>query len=252
MAGHSKWSQIKRKKAAEDSKRGKLFGRLIREITVAAREGGGEPDGNPWLRTAIENAKAANMPKDNIEKAILRGTGELPGASFEEVTYEAYGPGGVAILVHAVTDNTNRTVAAVRHVLERYGGSMGSSGSVAWNFDRVGQLLVDANRYDEETALEAALNAGADDMESEGESYVVTTSPSEFHAVQEALRGGGIEIAEARLVMNPKTTVRVEGRDAEKLIALLEALEDQDDVQHVYSNLDIDEALLAELAGAGQ
>ncbi len=252
MAGHSKWSQIKRKKAAEDSKRGKLFGRLIREITVAAREGGGDPDGNPWLRTAIENAKAANMPKDNIEKAILRGTGELPGASFEEVTYEAYGPGGVAILVQAVTDNTNRTVAAVRHVLERYGGSMGSSGSVAWNFDRVGQLLVDATRYDEETALEAALNAGADDMESEGESYVVTTSPSEFHAVQEALRGGGIEIAEARLVMNPKTTVRVEGRDAEKLIALLEALEDQDDVQHVYSNLDIDEALLAELAGAGQ
>ncbi len=252
MAGHSKWSQIKRKKAAEDSKRGKLFGRLIREITVAAREGGGDPDGNPWLRTAIENAKAANMPKDNIEKAILRGTGALPGASFEEVSYEAYGPGGVAILVQAVTDNTNRTVAAVRHVLERYGGSMGSSGSVAWNFDRVGQLLVDANRYDEETALEAALNAGAEDMESEVDSYVVTTSPSDFHAVQEALRGSGIEIAEARLVMNPKTTVRVEGREAEKLIALLEALEDQDDVQQVYSNLDIDEALLAELAGAGQ
>jgi YebC/PmpR family DNA-binding regulatory protein len=252
MAGHSKWSQIKRKKAAEDSKRGKLFGRLIREITVAAREGGGDPDGNPWLRTAIENAKAANMPKDNIEKAILRGTGALPGASFEEVNYEAYGPGGVAILVQAVTDNTNRTVAAVRHVLERYGGSMGSSGSVAWNFDRVGQLLVDANRYDEETALEAALNAGADDMESEGDSYVVTTRTSDFHAVQEVLRGSGIEIAEARLVMNPKTTVRVEGREAEKLIALLEALEDQDDVQQVYSNLDIDEALLAELAGAGQ
>jgi YebC/PmpR family DNA-binding regulatory protein len=252
MAGHSKWSQIKRKKAAEDSKRGKLFGRLIREITVAAREGGGDPDGNPWLRTAIENAKAANMPKDNIEKAILRGTGELPGASFEEVTYEAYGPGGVAILVQAVTDNTNRTVAGVRHVLERYGGRMGSSGSVAWNFDRVGQLLVDANRYDEEVALEAALDAGADDMERESDTYVVRTNPSDFHAVQEALRGSGIEIAEARLVMNPRTTVRVEGRDAEKLITLLEALEDQDDVQHVYSNLDIDEALLAELAGAGQ
>jgi YebC/PmpR family DNA-binding regulatory protein len=252
MAGHSKWSQIKRKKAAEDSKRGKLFGRLIREITVAAREGGGDPDGNPWLRTTIENAKAANMPKDNIEKAILRGTGALPGVSFEEVSYEAYGPGGVAILVQAVTDNTNRTVAAVRHVLERYGGSMGSAGSVAWNFDRVGRLLVDANRYDEEAVLEAALHAGADDMESEGDTYVVTTSPSDFHAVQEALRGGGIEIDDARLVMNPKTTVRVEGHDAEKLIALLEALEDQEDVQQVYSNLDIDEALLAELAGAGQ
>jgi YebC/PmpR family DNA-binding regulatory protein len=252
MAGHSKWSQIKRKKAAEDSKRGKRFGKLIREITVAAREGGGDPEGNPWLRTAIENAKAANMPKDNIEKAILRGTGELPGVSFEEVTYEAYGPGGVAVLVQALTDNTNRTVAAVRHVLERYGGRMGSSGSVAWNFERVGQLLVDAKRYDEETALEAALDAGADDMEREGDTYVVKTSPSGFHAVQEALRGSGIEIAEARLVMNPKTTVRVEGRDAEKLITLLEALEDQDDVQNVYSNLDIDEALLAELAGAGR
>ncbi|MGD2218121.1 MAG: YebC/PmpR family DNA-binding transcriptional regulator [Gemmatimonadales bacterium] len=252
MAGHSKWSQIKRKKAAEDSKRGKLFGRLIREITVAAREGGGDPDGNPWLRTAIDNAKAANMPKDNIKKAILRGTGELPGASFQEVIYEAYGPGGVAILVQAVTDNTNRTVAGIRHVLERYGGSMGSAGSVAWNFDRVGQFLIDASRYDEEVALEAALDAGADDMESEGDTYVVTADPSDFHAVQQGLRGSGIEIAEARLVMNPKTTVQVEGRDAEQLIALLEALEDQDDVQQVYSNLDIDEALLAELAGAGQ
>ncbi len=252
MAGHSKWSQIKRKKAAEDSKRGKVFGRLIREITVAAREGGGDPDGNPWLRTAIENAKSANMPKDNIEKAILRGTGALPGVSFEEVAYEAYGPGGVAILVQAVTDNSNRTVAAVRHVLERFSGNMGSSGSVAWNFDRVGRLLVDASRYDEESVLEAALNAGAEDLESEGDVYVVTTSPSDFHAVQEALRRAGIEIAEARLDMTPKTTVRVEGRDAEKLIALLEAPEDQDDVQQVYSNLDIDEALLAELVGAGR
>jgi YebC/PmpR family DNA-binding regulatory protein len=251
MAGHSKWSQIKRKKAAEDSKRGRLFGKLIREITVAAREGGGDPEGNPWLRTAIENAKAANMPKDNIEKAILRGTGELPGSTFEEVTYEAYGPGGVAILVQAVTDNTNRTVTAVRRMLERYGGNLGASGSVAWNFDRVGQLLIDVNRYDEDAALEAALEAGADDLAREGDAYVVTMEPSGFHAVQEALRAGAIEIMEARLVMNPKTTVRVEGRDAEKLITLLEGLEDLDDVQQVYSNLDIDEALLAELAGAG-
>jgi YebC/PmpR family DNA-binding regulatory protein len=252
MAGHSKWSQIKRKKAAEDSKRGKLFGKLIRELTVAAREGGGDPNGNPWLRMAIENAKAANMPKDNIEKAILRGTGELPGVSFEEVNYEAYGPGGVAILVQALTDNTNRTVAAVRHLLERQGGRLGSTGSVAWNFERVGQLLIDAGRYNEEVALEAVLEAGADDLEREGDTYVVKTDPADFHAVQESLRGSGIEIMEAHLVMNPKTTVRVEGRDAEKLIALLEALEDQDDVQNVYSNLDIDEALLAELAGAGQ
>jgi YebC/PmpR family DNA-binding regulatory protein len=251
MAGHSKWSQIKRKKAAEDSKRGKLFGRLIREITVAAREGGGDPDGNPWLRTAIENAKAANMPKDNIEKAILRGTGDLPGASFEEVAYEAYGPGGVAILVQAVTDNTNRTVADVRRALERHGGRLGSSGSVAWNFERKGQILIDASRYDEEAALEAALDAGADDLELEGDAYVVTTDSSSFHEVQESLRDGGIEIMEARMGMLPKTTVRVEGREAEKLVVLLEALEDQDDVQTVYSNLDMDEALLAELAGAG-
>jgi YebC/PmpR family DNA-binding regulatory protein len=251
MAGHSKWSQIKRKKAAEDSKRGKLFGRLIREITVAAREGGGEPDGNPWLRTAIENAKAANMPKDNIEKAILRGTGELPGASFEEVSYEAYGPGGVAILVSAVTDNTNRTVADVRRVLDRHGGHLGTSGSVAWNFERRGQMIIDAGRYDEDVALEAALEAGADDLEADGDAYVVTTDPSNFHAVQEALRSRKIDIMEARLAMIPKTTVRIEGRDAEKLVALLEALEDQEDVQDVYSNLDIDETLLAELAGAG-
>jgi YebC/PmpR family DNA-binding regulatory protein len=250
MAGHSKWSQIKRKKAAEDSKRGKLFGKLIREVTVAARHGGGDPDGNPWLRTAIDNAKAANMPKDNIEKAILRGTGELPGATLEEVTYEGYGPGGVAILVQTVTDNTNRTVAAIRHLMEKHGGKVASSGSVAWNFDRVGQLLVDANRYDEETALEAALEAGADDMQQEGDVYVVVTDPTSFHAVRGRLRERGIEIAEARLIMSPKTTVRVEGREAEKLIALLEILEDQEDAQNVYSNLDIDETLLAELAGA--
>ncbi len=252
MAGHSKWSQIKRKKAAEDSKRGRLFGKLIREITVAAREGGGDPDGNPWLRTAIENAKAANMPKDNIEKAILRGTGALPGATLEEVTYEGYGPGGVAILVQAVTDNTNRTVADVRRSLERHEGNLGRDGSVAWNFERKGQILIDAGRYDEEVALEAVLESGAEDLQTEGEVYVVTTDPSSFHAVREALRAKGIEIVEGRLVMVAKSTVRVEGRDAERLVALLEVLEDLDDVQNVYSNLDIDEALLAELAGAGR
>jgi len=251
MAGHSKWSQIKRKKAAEDSKRGKLFGKLIREITVAAREGGGDPDGNPRLRLAIDNAKAANMPKDNIEKAILRGTGELPGSTFEEVTYEGYGPGGVAIFVEAVTDNTNRTVADVRRLLERHGGNLGRDGVVAWNFERQGQLVIDARRYAEEAALEAALEAGAEDMQREGDAYLVITDPASFHDVQHTLRGRGIEVREANLVMNPKTTVRVEGRDAEKLLALLEALEDHDDVQNVYSNLDIDESVLAELAGAG-
>lgn len=251
MAGHSKWSQIKRKKAAEDSKRGKLFGRLIREITVAARDGGGDPAANAWLRTAIDNAKAANMPKDNIEKAILRGTGELPGTSYEEVSYEGYGPGGVAILVQAVTDNTNRTVADVRRLFERYGGNLGRDGVVAWNFERKGQLLLDGGRYDEEVALEAALDAGAEDLQREGDAYVVITDPTDFHAVQDALRSHGIEIMEARLVMIPKSTVQVGGREAERLVGLLEALEDHDDVQNVYSNLDMDDALLAELAGAG-
>ncbi|NIR45157.1 MAG: YebC/PmpR family DNA-binding transcriptional regulator [Gemmatimonadetes bacterium] len=251
MAGHSKWSQIKRKKAAEDSKRGRLFGKLIREITVAAREGGGDPDGNPWLRTAIENAKAANMPKENIEKAILRGTGELPGVAYEDVTYEAYGPAAVAILIQAVTDNTNRTVADLRRTLEKHGGSLGSTGSVAWNFERVGEILVDASRYDEDVAFEAALEAGAEDLRSEGDAYVVTTDPSSFHAVQDRLRNRGLEIKEAHLAMVSKTTVSVEGREAEQLLTLLESLEDLDDVQNIYSNLDIDEALLADLAGSG-
>jgi YebC/PmpR family DNA-binding regulatory protein len=250
MAGHSKWAQIKRKKAAEDKKRGKLFGKLIREITVAAREGGGDPEGNPRLRTAIDNAKAANMPKDNIEKAILRGTGELPGSSFEDVTYEGYGPGGVAFFIEAVTDNTNRTVADVRKILERYGGNLGRDGSVAWNFERKGQILIDAGRYDEDAALEAALEAGAEDLEREDGTYVVTTDPNDFHQVQQRLRGRGIEISEASLAMIPNSTVRVEGSEAERLLGLLETLEDQDDVQHVYSNLDIDESLLTQLAGA--
>ncbi|MEE8520989.1 MAG: YebC/PmpR family DNA-binding transcriptional regulator [Gemmatimonadota bacterium] len=252
MAGHSKWSQIKRKKAAEDQKRGKLFGKLAREITVAAREAGGDPDGNPRLRVAIDSAKAANMPKDNIEKAILRGTGELPGMSFEDVTYEGYGPAGVAIYIEAVTDNTNRTVADLRRLLERHGGNLGRDGSVAWNFERKGQLFVDAEHFDEVATLEAALDAGAQDMAQEGHLFLVTTDPAQFHAVRESLRARGIETVDARLGMVPSSTVRVEGRDAEKLIALLEALEDHDDVQSVYSNLDIDEALLAELAGAGQ
>lgn len=251
MAGHSKWSQIKRKKAAEDSKRGKLFGKLIREITVAAREGGGDLEGNPWLRLAVDNAKAANMPKENIEKAILRGTGELPGTSYEEVTYEGYGPGGVAILVQAVTDNTNRTVADVRRLLERQGGNLGREGTVSWNFERKGQLLVDAGRHDEEMVLEAALEAGADDLQREDDTFVIMTDPASLHTVQEKLYRGSIQIKDARLVMIPKSTVRIEGPEAGKLIALLEALENQDDVQNVYTNLDIDDALLAELAGAG-
>lgn len=251
MAGHSKWAQIKRKKAAEDQKRGKAFSKLIREITVAAREGGGDPAGNPRLRSAIDAARAANMPKENVEKAILRGTGQLPGASYQQVNYEGYGPGGVALFIETVTDNAKRTVAEVRHVLEKYGGRMGAEGSVAWNFERRGQIYIDATRYDEEMALDAALAAGADDLSREEGQYTVAAEPTKFHAVVEALRRRGIEIEGSELAMLPRSMVHVDGRDAERLLKLLETLEELDDVQHVYSNLDIDESVLAELA-AGQ
>src|SRR5690606_26701250 len=193
VAGHSKWSQIKRKKAANDAKRGKLFTSLIREITVAARSGGGDPSFNPRLRLAIDNAKAANMPAENIERAIKRGTGELEGVEDEEIAYEGYGPGGVAIYIETMTDNANRTVAEIRHILSRNGGSLGTSGSVAWQFDRKGQIYVDASRYDEESLLLAALEAGAEDVQQEDESFIVTTEPATFHAVQSALREQGIE-----------------------------------------------------------
>lgn len=245
MAGHSKWAQIKRKKAVTDARRGAHWTRLSREITIAARSGGGEPGFNPRLRLAIDTAKAANMPADNIERAIRKGTGELEGVSYEEVTYEGYGPGGVAVLIETVTDNPNRTVASIRHSLSRNGGTLGTSGSVAWQFDRKGQIYIDATRYDEDAIIMTALEAGADDVAREGDSYVVTTDPMAFHAVQDGLRAQEITIESAELSMIPKTTLRVEGGDAAKLIRLLEALEDLDDVQKVHSNMDIDEAALA-------
>jgi YebC/PmpR family DNA-binding regulatory protein len=249
VAGHSKWAQIKRKKAANDAKRGQMFTRLIREITVAAREGGGDPNFNPRLRLAIDTAKAANMPADNIERAIKRGTGELEGVHYEEVVYEGYAPGGVALYIQALTDNLNRTVAEVRHILNKHGGSLGTSGSVAWQFDRKVQIFVKADRYDEETVMLAALEAGAEDMERDDDLYVITTEPAAFHAVQEALREQGIEIDEAELAMLPQSMVAVEGDEARRLLKLLDALDEADDVQKVYSNADIDEAVLAEAAG---
>lgn len=244
MAGHSKWAQIKRKKAANDAKRGKLFTSLIREITVAAREGGGDPAYNPRLRLAIDAAKDANMPADNIDRAIKRGTGELEGVEYEEITYEGYGPGGVAIYIETLTDNANRTVAEIRHILSRNGGSLGTSGSVAWQFDRKGQIYIDASRYDEEALLMAALEAGAEDVQQDDGSYVVTTEPASFHAVQSALREQGIEFQQAELAMVPKATIEVSGDEAARLLKLLDALDDADDVQKVYSNADIDEAAL--------
>lgn len=245
MAGHSKWSQIKRKKAVIDAKRGAQFTKLIREITVAAREGGGNPDFNPRLRLAVDTAKAANMPADNVDRAIKKGTGELEGVNYEESTYEGYGPGGVAIFIEALTDNANRTVADVRHALGRHGGSLGTSGSVAWQFDRKGQIYVSAERYHEDAVLEAALMAGAEDVKREGDEFVVTTTVQGFHEVQDGLKEAGVEFSEAELSMIPQNEISVEGKDAEKLMKLLDALEELDDVQKVHSNADIDDAVLA-------
>ena len=246
MAGHSKWKQIKHYKAAADAKRGALFTKLIREITVSAKAGGGDPDGNPRLRTAIEAARAASMPKDNIERAIKKGTGELEGVSYSEITYEGFGPGGVAILVHTLTDNPTRTVADLRHKFSRLGGNLGASNSVAWMFERKGQIYIDATRFGEDAALEAALDAGAEDMKREGDQFIVTTDPTSLHQVKGALEAKGLAIQESEIANLPKNTVRVEGKVAEQLLKLLEEVEDLDDVQKVAANFDMD---VSEMAG---
>jgi len=246
VAGHNKWSQIKRKKAVLDAKRGKLFTKMIREISVAAREGGGEPDFNPRLRLAVDTAKSANMPADNIERAIKRGTGELEGVTYEELTYEGYGPGGVALFIETTTDNQNRTVAEVRHILQKNGGNLGTTGSVAWQFDRMGQVFIDASTTTEEAVFEAALEAGAEDVATTEDEIVVTTGIAEFHPTQEALKAAGIAFTSAELAMIPKNEVDVAGDDAAKLIKLLDLLDDHDDVSKVSSNANLDEAALAE------
>lgn len=249
MAGHSKWAQIKRKKAVTDAKRGAAFTKLIKEITVAARQGGGDPAGNPRLRSAIDAAKAANMPNDNIERAVKKGTGELEGVNYEEATYEGYGPGGAAILLQVTSDNLNRTVASIRHLFSKHGGSLGEPNSVAWLFDKRGQLHVDAKRYPEDAVMEAAVEAGAEDMTSDGDEHLVTTQSTDLHAVLDALRTKGIEVESAEIAMVPTTTVTVEGRDAEVLLRLVDALEDHDDVSKVFSNFDIDAETLAAVEG---
>jgi YebC/PmpR family DNA-binding regulatory protein len=246
MAGHSKWKQIKHKKAITDAKRASSWTKVIREITVAAKAGGGDPDGNPRLRTAIDAAKAVNMPNENIDRAVKKGTGELEGQSYEELTYEGYGPGGTAIFIETTTDNPNRTVAEIRFVFSRNNGNLGATGSVAWMFDRKGQLYLDAARHDEEKALEAALESGAEDFAREGDQFVVSTEPATFHAVRDALEAKGFKVDEGELAMVPKNTVKVEGADADRLIKLLEALEELDDVSKVFSNFDIDASELAE------
>jgi YebC/PmpR family DNA-binding regulatory protein len=247
LAGHSKWAQIKRQKAANDQARGSMFSKLGREIAVAARQAGGDPNFNPRLRTAVANAKAENMPAANIERAIKRGTGDLPGMSFEEATYEGYGPGGVAIFLECVTDNSRRTIAEIRHLMSKLGGNLGQNGSVAWMFERKGQILLDASRYNEETAMDLALRAGAEDLVFEAGVHVLTTSVSDFHAVQDTLREHGVEWKEAELALVPTTTTRVEGKEAERLLKLIAALEDQDDVIKLYSNFEVDDEAFAAL-----
>jgi YebC/PmpR family DNA-binding regulatory protein len=249
MAGHSKWKQIKHYKAATDKKRGALFTKLIREITMAAKLGGGDPGGNPRLRLAIDTARSASMPKENIERAVLKGTGELEGVDYQEVTYEGYGPAGVALLIDAVTDNPTRTVAEVRSKMTRLGGNLGTPNSVAWMFEKKGQIYVDASTIDEDTLMEKALDAGADDVQREDERFVVSTGPTEFHAVQEGLKSRGVAIAEAELAMVPKNTVQLDAKGAGSLFKLIETIEDLDDVQKVWANFDIDAAELEKVEG---
>ncbi len=242
MSGHSKWSTIKRKKAAADTKRGKIFTKLIKEITIAARQGGGDPGANPRLRLAIDNAKSANMPSDNIERAIKKATGELEGVNYIELTYEGYGPGGIALLIESVTDNKNRTVADVRHILSKHGGSLGETGSVAWMFDRKGVITVVAEGKSEDEVMEVVLEAGAEDFQTEDDFYEVTTAVEDFEEVRKALQNSNFNIENASLQWIAKNTVSVSGENAEKVIKIIDALEDNDDVQNVYTNADFVDA----------
>jgi YebC/PmpR family DNA-binding regulatory protein len=249
MSGHSKWSTIKRKKGAIDAKRGKVFTRLIKEITVAARSGGGDPEGNPRLRSAIATAKSENMPKDNIARAIKKGTGEIAGEIYDEIMYEGYGPGGVAILVECLTDNRNRTVADVRHYFAKNNGNLGESGCVAYMFDKKGLILVDKSTVEEEKLMDAALEAGAEDVVEEESEFQILTTPEEFDDVRSALEEAGISFVDASISMVPQNTVEVtDEKVARALMKLMESLEDHDDVQNVYANFDIDDDLMEMLS----
>ncbi len=247
MSGHNKWAKIKHKKAGTDAQRGKLFSRIIKEITIAARNGGGDPNGNPRLRLAIQNAKDSNMPADNIKRAVQRGTGELPGTVYEELTYEGYGPAGVALMVELVTDNKNRTVAEIRHILDRNNGKLAEAGSVAWMFQKKGIIEVPRNAIGEDDLLSIILEAGADDMKAEDDYYEVTTSAETFEAVKKAIEDKGVTVNNASLQLLPQNTVHVEGKEAEQVLKLMEALEEHDDVQNVNANFDIDDSVLAQL-----
>jgi YebC/PmpR family DNA-binding regulatory protein len=241
MSGHSKWHTIKHKKGAADAKRGKIFTRIIKELTVAARNGGGDPDSNPRLRTVIADAKQVNMPSDNIKRAIRRGTGEEEGVSYDEVTYEGYGPGGVAILVDTLTDNRNRTVGEIRHMFGKYGGNLGEANSVGWMFDKKSHIVVDKSKIAEEPLMNAALEAGADDMRDDGSAWEIVAPPDAHHVILEAVKGLGVDPDTAEIAMMPQNYIKLEGRQAQQMLKLMEALEDHDDTKNVWSNVDIDE-----------
>jgi YebC/PmpR family DNA-binding regulatory protein len=241
MSGHSKWHSIKHKKGAADAKRGKIFTRLIKELTVAARAGGGDPDMNPRLRTIIAEAKSNNMPADNIKRAIRRGTGEEPGVSYEEAQYEAYGPGGAAMIIDVLTDNKNRTAGEIRHLLEKHGGNLAAPNAVAWMFHKKGYIVVEKTKADEEKLMNAVLDAGADDFQDDEDNWEVFTTPEGFAAVNDAVKQLGIEPATAKVSMIPQNYVKLEGKAAQQMIKLMEGLEEHDDVQNVASNFDISE-----------
>ncbi|MBW1680847.1 MAG: YebC/PmpR family DNA-binding transcriptional regulator [Deltaproteobacteria bacterium] len=247
MSGHSKWSTIKHKKGAADARRGKIFTKLIKEITVAARLGGGDPDSNPRLRQAIAAAKAQNMPKENIERGIKKGTGELEGVNYEEVNYEGYGPGGTAVLVECLTDNRNRAVAEVKHLFERNGGSLGEPGCVSWMFQKKGLIALEKDKVDEDELLDVALEAGAEDVREEDTVFEVTVEPSDFEAVRKAIEDAGMPYTLAEITMIPQNTVKLEGKKAQQMLNLMQALEDNDDVNHVYANFDIPDEVMEAL-----
>jgi YebC/PmpR family DNA-binding regulatory protein len=245
MSGHSKWATTKHKKAAIDAKRGKIFTKITKEITVAAKLGGGDPDGNPRLRTAVAKAKSVSMPADNIKRAIQKGTGELPGVSYDEITYEGYGPNGVAIIIEVLTDNRNRTVSEIRHIMEKLGKGMGESGCVSWMFHKKGYLVVARAKADEEKLMSLVLDAGAEDMQTEDDNFVITTAPNDFEKVKKALEDAGIPLEVAEQTMLPQTYVKLEGeKEAGQMLRLMEAIEDNDDVQNVYANFDIPDEIM--------
>ena len=250
MSGHSRWATIKHKKGATDARRGKTFTKLIKEITVAARVGGGDPDGNPRLRTAVAAARAENMPQDNVKRAIQKGTGELPGSVYEELIVEAYGPGGVAMMLDVATDNKNRTISEIRHIISKHGGNLGSSGSVAWMFNKKGYVVVEKSKAAEETLLDLVTEAGAEDMRDDGSNWEILSPADKFHHVTEKLKSANIATAAAEVSMVPQTFVKLTGKQAEQMLRLVDELEDHDDVQHVYSNFDIEEAEIQALTQA--